>query len=1110
MEVTGPIFGQVPTSPTNYCELERLQKLALAPIFNKGVERQGVGSISPREVGNASPSSLHFSTAPAHTNSITELAGQGGVHVLSPYGACLGAGPPEKAVPTPRIPERCRERDAAQQLQGPDSRWHSDEQKEGVLLSSLLNLFSSAPSLAPAPARESCSPACDPQGFEGLKLLAETLRSLAYYSLSPSTVRLHFLDPIRWNYPQSPVHSPSCWHYIPASFYGESYVELNIIEVSSELSLHLKFQTSKPQGLLFLAAGKNDYCIIELLSGNLRVRVNLGTGEQVFLSEQRLRVDDLVWHLVELHCVKGNISLVIDKRYETTGQVISGMHNLHFQHGIYIAGHGGLEVPYLDGELPNFRGCMEDVIFNQREILTSLRSYPGFKKVYEVSLGCSDEFFAGEDEAINFFSSRSYVTFPEWRVQGDGLLEFALQTGTHQALLLFQSGREGDFVALEIVKGLLKAHVGRNKNDTQLSSYSLVSDNKWHIVQLKFTERYLGLMVDEQGVRTLLPLQSKPFVSEGHLFLGGLDNHKGEEVKRLELASVPRKSARAISFKGCLRGLEANSEKRALKGALVSKDISAGCKMKSSDEETRSVTATENLLEAQVPLSTAVPEAGKPFLQDVSSYFLVLNNLEVQEGGQALLEQRHMKVDVELKDLGIHQILFKIKEMPIHGFLRLDVCPEQKMEKAFTLLDLSQGKVWYIHDGSEDPRDYFTFSVSSSSEKEVPLYLQGHGSFVFNIIIVPVNDPPNLTLPEGSLLLVFENSKKRLTPNIIHVSDPDTDSSSLSFSVLGNFHSDAGFLENTNDPGRAISGFTHGDLRGGNIFCVHRGHRNSRILLRASDGELVSNTVVLRVIAVPWDFEVANRTGVVVQQGGTVLITQSNLSVEVNGERPEVETRYVVTHAPQFGQIQRQGSSGEWKQVSIFSQRSIDQGRVRYSSIFQELQLKNITDHFKFKVNIEGKSSEELMFPITIQWLTFTLLKNVPLEISEINRHVLNSDHLQAVTEGVDIAEAELHFKLLTTPKKGKLLIGTKVLKTNSVFSQQNITDFKINYELQERPRKDSQDTFRFLMIAKHIESNNYTFRININADKMHIILTNGIVCKRRGREINYKIRIIC
>lgn len=195
-----------------------------------------------------------------------------------------------------------------------------------------------------------------------------------------------------------------------------------------------------------------------------------------------------------------------------------------------------------------------------------------------MSLGCNDEFFAADDEAINFFSSRSCVSFPEWRVQGDGLFEFALQTGTQQALLLFQSGREGDFVALEIVKGLLKAHVGRNKSNTPLSSFCLVSDNQRHVIQLRFTERYLDLMVDERGVRTLLPLQSKPFVSEGPLFVGGLDSHKGEEVKRLELASVPRKCAQGISFKGCLRGLEANSEKKALKDALFPKIYLLGVK----------------------------------------------------------------------------------------------------------------------------------------------------------------------------------------------------------------------------------------------------------------------------------------------------------------------------------------------------------------------------------------------------------------------------------------------------------------------------------------------------------------------------------------------------
>lgn len=54
-----------------------------------------------------------------------------------------------------------------------------------------------------------------------------------------------------------------------------------------------------------------------------------------------------------------------------------------------------------------------------------------------------------------------------------------------------------------------------------------------------------------------------------------------------------------------------------------------------------------------------------------------------------------MKLDVKFKDLGIHhsQILFKIEGRPIHGFLQLDVPPEQEMETAFTMLDLWQGKV---------------------------------------------------------------------------------------------------------------------------------------------------------------------------------------------------------------------------------------------------------------------------------------------------------------------------------------------------------------------------------------------------------------------------------
>ncbi|KAM8812639.1 LOW QUALITY PROTEIN: chondroitin sulfate proteoglycan 4-like [Rhynchonycteris naso] len=874
------------------------------------------------------------------------------------------------------------------------------------------------------------------------------------------------------------------------SYYGESYVELYVQEVSSELSLRLKFQTSKQQGLLSLATGIYGYCIIELLLGSLRVRANLGADEQTFLSEQCLCVDDLAWHLLELSWVKGNISLVIDECYETTSPIPGGMHSLCFQHGIYVGGHGALNIPCLDRELLNFRRCTEDGALNQRELLESL-SYPGFKKVYEVSLECSGEFFAGEGEAINFFSSRSYVAFPPY-VHGEALLELALQRAMQQALLLFQSGGEGGFVALEIVHGLLQAHLGRREGDAQLSSLSSVSDNQWQGIQLRFSGPHVDLVVDGQGVRTSLPLPRTPFVSKGPLYVGGVDDRKRGAVRRVEFASVPRKSVCGVSFKGCI-GLEANSER---KDALISKDVSARYNMKSRDAKNPSVTATENLLPPKAPLPAVEPAVDQPSLQDAVLPFFVLNDLKVQEGRQASLEQKYVRVNVEFEDLVIHPSqLLKIKDLPVHGFLQLDVALVQELEKAFTMLDLGQGRVWYAHDGLEEPMDSFTISVSFHSRKEMPLDLQGHNPYVLNIHVIPVNNPPFLQLPAGNVLLLFENCRKQLTPNMIHVSDPDTDPVSLSVSVLGNVNPDE-ILESTKDPGRALGSFTHEDLREGHVFYMHRGHRNSWILLRASDGELVSHTLVLWVMAVS-DFEVATRTGVVIPQGGMVLITWRNLSVVVNGELQDMETHYVITRRP-FGQIQQLGSSSEWKQVGTLSQRSIDQAQVQYWNTFRELRRENVLDHFNFQVTIEGRVSDELTFPMMVRWLKLMLLRNVPLKINTLNRQVLNSDHLQTVAEGVDVSKGELHFKVLTPPKKGTLLLGKEVMKAN-LFNQQNITASEISYEPQDRPRVDALNSFKFSVVAKCIESNDHAFTINLRAGRTRIILTNRGLSVREG-----------
>uniref|UniRef100_A0A7M4G1W0 Chondroitin sulfate proteoglycan 4-like n=1 Tax=Crocodylus porosus TaxID=8502 RepID=A0A7M4G1W0_CROPO len=900
---------------------------------------------------------------------------------------------------------------------------------------------------------------------------------------------------------------------LAVSFYGDSFVELKIAESSSLTSLQLRFRTSKPHGLLFLAAGKKDYCLVELHSGHVQLRINLGAGEQVLHSQSSFQLNDLFWHLVELHHKKDNIILIIDQHYRSNAKTAEILYELNDEHKIYIGGHGSLDVPYLDSAITNFRGCIDDVLFNQREILTSLRPYSSFKNVHEVSLGCSDEFFAGEEEPISFFSSKSYVSFPLWDIQGEGVFECTLQTSAQRGLLLYNSGQKGDFIAMEIEDGLIKAYIGKNKSRTQLYSLKSISDNKWHFIELKFTAKYLQLTIDEETMKTSLASHSKLPLLKGPLFIGGIDDSTRAEVMKLELTSVSGKYARGGSFKGCLRDLKCNSERKSLKNVLVTKDISAGCRVESAFNISPSATPAKTLIATAVPTSVIFFNqfSSGPQGKEDNSHFLVLNNLIVPEGGQASLESKHIKVNLEFHKYGIRQsqILFKIKDYPSHGKLRLNIEQGQE-ENTFTMLDLWQGRVLYVHDGSENTYDYFTFSIFSRSKKDMPSHLKGIEQHVFNITISPTNDAPELALPQGNVFLLLENSKKRLTADLIKVSDTDTDSVDLSLSVLGKLNADAGFLENSKHLGKAVTIFSNEDLKEGNIFFVHTGVRNSRIVLRASDGEKVSNTVVLRVMAVPLDYKVANNSGIKVLQGEAGLIMLSHLAVETNADNQEMEIRYEVTESPRFGEIQRQRSNGEWKQVSSFSQRSIERDRVRYSSTFKEMQLENVTDQFKFMVSIGDKISQELVFPIIVKWLRYNLLKHTPLEIEKTKKKCLNSDNLFAVLMDIELPENELRYKLLSLPKKGQMLLNNQPLKKSSTFSQKNITDCKVEYELISRPHEDTEDSFKFLIHTKYLQSNIYDFKINIKADLRSIILTNnGLTVTEGEGELITKTKLL-
>lgn len=57
------------------------------------------------------------------------------------------------------------------------------------------------------------------------------------------------------------------------SFFGDSHVAMPLQEAKLSTYLRLRFRTRQENGILFLAAGRTDYCLLSIDDG--RVKLNL-------------------------------------------------------------------------------------------------------------------------------------------------------------------------------------------------------------------------------------------------------------------------------------------------------------------------------------------------------------------------------------------------------------------------------------------------------------------------------------------------------------------------------------------------------------------------------------------------------------------------------------------------------------------------------------------------------------------------------------------------------------------------------------------------------------------------------------------------------------------
>ena len=912
------------------------------------------------------------------------------------------------------------------------------------------------------------------------------------------------------------------------SFYGDGFVQVPIGDVStSRTTLELHFRTSRRDALLFLVAGDSDYCAVSLQSGAVVLRTDLGAAETT-LTVAPTAADasfaDLDWHYVNATWSHGVLLLSVDRVYARSDDTPQPFTELNVGGDVYIGGTSTSFGAYLYvGDVPAFRGCMHHVVFDGIDLLGLAHDGGGSSSDGVTWDACSAEFDAGSDEAISFIDEAAYVVFDAPQLSPGGRLSFDVRTRSVDAVVIYDFGCYVDsasFLLLEIVAGRFKLRLGGERPVAVTSSVT-VDDGQWHRAELDFTLGSVAVVVDGQRVEQPLQLRGATPVIEtaSRLFVGGVSESTRRYVLSRQLEFIADTKALAVSLVGCVRNLVIGQTALGWRQATASRHLLTGCvwtypcQTEPCSRGTRCVEDGYDMYHCRCAMEQCRTESpsGRPASVSVEGP-VRLRELIVDEGGQRSVSTEHISIQVDYLKAGITdaRVVFIARRLPVHGVVFVaESLFAQTNVVSFSMSDLRHDRVTYFHDCSETTTDNveieLQFDVDSLTDVQADF--QRAYNFTLAIRILPVNDRPTLSLPANDTLALIINTHLRLTASLLSAADADDSPENLEFIVVDpkmNHSIGEGssyFLSaDAQLNGGNVTRFTQADINAGRVRLVHRGLVRQQLTLRVTDGKATSDDHRLDIIGVSIRLRAVRNTGLVVRVSGSlVAITGDNLTFSCGAVHQNVDVRYELLATPSYGDVQRRHHGDEWMSVTTFTQRQIDDGRVRY-------QLRNTTlttpssERLEFRVGaLTVRSSERHVLDINIVRSRVELVRSTGLNLRAGERQgVITASELRAVSSEQSHTTADIIYRIVSTPRRGHLLLTSTArarglpLQPTDVFTQADIDAGRIVYRLQLALMMSIRDDFEFQLVTPDAESDVALFEFQYEPPTGDLIFINN------------------
>ncbi|CAL1590665.1 unnamed protein product [Knipowitschia caucasica] len=413
--------------------------------------------------------------------------------------------------------------------------------------------------------------------------------------------------------------------------------------------------------------------------------------------------------------------------------------------------------------------------------------------------------------------------------------------------------------------------------------------------------------------------------------------------------------------------------------------------------------------------------------------------LSVDEGGECWLGPRHLLLSDQDSDK--EALTVKLQREPLHGLLQISGSHLQPGE-SFTVQDLDNIKIRYIHDGSETLEDNIEL-IGTDGINSV--------NFVLPVKVSPVNDEvPVLTAGLNSELSCGEGEEAAITAEHLHATDADSDNSSLAFLIARQPYHGVVLRR-----GGVVDRFTQADVTAGAVVYRHTGleigltSRRDTITFVVSDGETETSVCCegrgrtggpalirdslpvydLHITVFPVDNQPPTLTTgdiFVVDEGGSASISPSHLKVS-DADSPIEKLVVSLVSSPQFGFIENVLPSPGFEKsnmgisIASFLYKDIVDGNVNYVQS-KHARMEPTTDHFMLSVSDETHASAHVPFYIIINPTNdeapeFTA-RNITVTEGKMN--ALDSSVLDA--EDMDVPKNVLVFTVVSPPQHGTIM----------------------------------------------------------------------------------------